>query len=121
MFKVTRAFLPLLRHSKGAIVNNLSVVALAPLPIIPAYSISKAAALSMTQSLRALLVGEGVAVHAVITGPVDTDKNRGFVIPKASPESVELGIFERVDNVEEDIFPDPDSQSIAEACRPGTA
>jgi len=121
MFKVTRAFLPLLRHSKGAIVNNLSVVALAPLPIIPAYSISKAAALSMTQSLRALLVGEGVAVHAVIIGPVDTDMNRGFDIPKASPESVALGIFDGVEKGEEDIFPDPDSQSIAEGWRTGAA
>src|SRR6266436_8670238 len=45
MLNVTRAFLPLLKRSKGAIVNNLSMVALAPLPIIPAYSISKAAAL----------------------------------------------------------------------------
>jgi NAD(P)-dependent dehydrogenase (short-subunit alcohol dehydrogenase family) len=35
MFKVTRAFLPLLQRSKGAIVNNLSLVALAPLPVIP--------------------------------------------------------------------------------------
>ena len=121
MFKVTRAFLPLLRHSKGAIVNNLSVVALAPLPIIPAYSISKAAALSMTQSLRALLVGEGVAVHGVIIGPVDTDMNRGFDIPKASPESVALGIFDGVEKGEEDIFPDPDSRSIAEGWRTGAA
>src|SRR3982074_1746517 len=38
LFKVTQAFLPLLRRSKGAIVNNLSLVALAPLPVIPAYS-----------------------------------------------------------------------------------
>src|SRR6266849_1468580 len=30
MFKVTRAFLSLLTHSKGAVVNNLSMVALAP-------------------------------------------------------------------------------------------
>ena len=58
-FKVTRAFLPLLTRSKGAIVNNLSLAALAPLPIIPAYSISKAAAFNMTQSLRAFLAGEG--------------------------------------------------------------
>src|SRR5260370_30554868 len=54
-FNVTRAFLPLLTRSKGAIVNNLSLAALAPLPIIPAYSISKAAAFNMTQSLRAFL------------------------------------------------------------------
>jgi NAD(P)-dependent dehydrogenase (short-subunit alcohol dehydrogenase family) len=39
--KVTRAFLPLLKRSKGAVVNNLSTSALAPLPIIPGYSISK--------------------------------------------------------------------------------
>ena len=53
MHGVTQAFLPILRRSKGAIVNNLSLVALAPLPIIPGYSISKAAAANMTQSLRA--------------------------------------------------------------------
>ncbi len=87
MFKVTRAFLPLLRRSKGAIVNNLSLATLAALPVIPAYSISKAAAFNMTQSLRALLAGQGVTVHAVVLGPIDTDMNRGFEIPKASPES----------------------------------
>ena len=54
MYKVSRAFLPMLKRSKGAIVNNLSLMALAPLPLTPSYSISKAAALSMTQSLRAL-------------------------------------------------------------------
>ena len=43
-YGVTQAFLPLLARSRGAIVNNLSVNALAPLPLIPAYSISKAAA-----------------------------------------------------------------------------
>ena len=46
--RVTRAFLPLLRRSKGAIVNNLSLVAIAPLPLIAAYPISKAAASDMT-------------------------------------------------------------------------
>jgi NAD(P)-dependent dehydrogenase (short-subunit alcohol dehydrogenase family) len=121
IFKVTRAFLPLLRRSKGAIVNNLSMVALAPLSVIPAYSISKAAALSMTQSLRALLAGQGVTVHAVILGPVDTDMNRGFDVPKASPESAAVGIFEGLEKREEDIFPDPASQSIAEGWRTGAA
>jgi NAD(P)-dependent dehydrogenase (short-subunit alcohol dehydrogenase family) len=54
---------------------------------MPAYSISKAAAFSMTQSLRALLAGQGVTVHAVFPGPIDTDMSRGFEMPKASPES----------------------------------
>ena len=43
-FHVARAFLPLLLRSRGAIVNNLSLSSLAPNPVIPAYSISKAAA-----------------------------------------------------------------------------
>jgi len=120
-FHVTRAALPLLKRSRGAIVNNLSLVALAPLPAVPAYSISKAAAFNMTQSLRALLAGQGVTVHGVFLGPVDTDMTRGFEIPKASPESVAVGIFDGLEKGEEDIFPDPASQSIAEGWRTGVA
>jgi len=118
---VTRAFLPLLKRSKGAIVNNLSTSAVAPLPIIPGYSISKAAALSMTQSLRAFLAGQGVTVHAILTGPVDTDMTRSVDFPKASPESVAVAIFDGVAKGEEDIFPDPASQLIAESWRNGAA
>lgn len=121
MLKVTQAFLPLLKRSKGAIVNNLSLVGLAALPVIPSYSISKAAAFNMTQSLRALLAGEGVTVHAVVLGPIDTDMNRGFEIPKASTESAAVGIFDGLEKGEEDIFPDPVSQSIADGWRTGVA
>ena len=116
---VTQAFLPLLTGSRGAIVNNVSVMALAPLPLTPAYAISKAAAFNLTQSLRALLAGRGVRVHAVLTGPTDTDMTRGFEIPKASPESVARAIFDGVEHGEEDIFPDPMTQPIAGAWRSG--
>jgi NAD(P)-dependent dehydrogenase (short-subunit alcohol dehydrogenase family) len=119
--KMSRVFLPLLRRSKGAIVNSLSLMALAPLPLTPAYAISKAAAFNMTQSLRALLVGQGVTVHGVFLGPTETDMTRGFEIPKASPEAVAQGIFHGLKNKEEDIFPDPASQSIAEGWRTGVA
>jgi NAD(P)-dependent dehydrogenase (short-subunit alcohol dehydrogenase family) len=120
-YGVTQAFLPSLSRSRGAIVNILSVYAFAPLPLIPAYSISKAAAFSLTQSLRALLAGQGVRVHAVLTGPVDTDMTRGFDIPKASAESVARAIFDGVDNGDEDIFPDPMSASMADDWRSGAA
>ena len=118
-YGMTQAFLPLLTRSRGAIVNVLSVAALAPLPIVPAYSISKAAAFSLSQSLRALLAGRGVKVHAVMAGPVDTEMSRGFEVPKASPESVARAIFEGVERGEEDIFPDPMSQTMAESWRSG--
>jgi NAD(P)-dependent dehydrogenase (short-subunit alcohol dehydrogenase family) len=119
--RVTRAFLPLLVKSRGAIVNNVSTMAFAPLPLTPAYSVSKAAAFSLTQSLRALLAGEGVTVHAVLTGPVDTDMTRGFEIPKASAESVAAAIYAGLADDEEDIFPDPMSQMVADGWRGGFA
>jgi NAD(P)-dependent dehydrogenase (short-subunit alcohol dehydrogenase family) len=120
-YDVTQAFLPLLTRSRGAIVNNASMMAFAPLPITPAYAISKAAAFNMTQSLRALLAGQGVRVHAVLTGPTDTDMTRGFDIPKATPASVARAIFDGVEKGEEDIFPDLLSESLVEWWRGGVA
>jgi NAD(P)-dependent dehydrogenase (short-subunit alcohol dehydrogenase family) len=120
-YGVTQAFLPKLTSSRGAIVNNVSLMALAPLPLTPAYAVSKAAAFNLTQSLRALLAGRGVRVHAVLTGPTDTDMTQGFEIPKASPQSVARAIFDAVDEGEEDIFPDPMSASVADSWRSGPA
>jgi NAD(P)-dependent dehydrogenase (short-subunit alcohol dehydrogenase family) len=120
-YGVTQAFLPLLTRSRGAIVNVLSLAAVAAVPISPAYSISKAAAFSLVQSLRALLAGRGVRVHAVLAGPVDTDMVRGLDLPKATPEAVARAIFDGVEKGEEEIFPDPMSASIAESWRSGAA
>jgi NAD(P)-dependent dehydrogenase (short-subunit alcohol dehydrogenase family) len=120
-YAVTQGFLPLLTRSRGAIVNVLSVTAFAPNPVIPAYSVSKAAAFSLSQSLRTLLAGRGVRVHAVLTGPVDTDMSRDLDIPKASAESVARGIFDGVEKEDEDIFPDPMSESMAQSWHNGAA
>jgi NAD(P)-dependent dehydrogenase (short-subunit alcohol dehydrogenase family) len=107
----------LLTRSRGAIANVGSVTAIAALPPIPAYSISKAAAFNMTRSLRTLLASHGVSVHAVPAGPVDTDMSRDLDIPKTPPESVAGAIFDGV----EDIFPDPMSQSMAKSWHGGAA
>jgi NAD(P)-dependent dehydrogenase (short-subunit alcohol dehydrogenase family) len=120
-YEVIQAFLPQLSHSHGAIVNNLSLNALAPLPIIPAYSISKAAAFNLTQSLRSLLSSRGIRVHAVLTGPTDTDMTRDFNIPKATAQSVARAIFDGVEQGEEDIFPDPVAHAVAGTWRDGAA
>jgi NAD(P)-dependent dehydrogenase (short-subunit alcohol dehydrogenase family) len=118
-YAMTQAFLPQLVRSKGAIVNNVSTMAVAPLPLAPSYAISKSACFNMTQSLRALLAGSGVSVHAVLTGPTDTDMTAGFDIPKATRESVAQAIIEGIENGEDDIFPDAYSQQIAESWRSG--
>jgi NAD(P)-dependent dehydrogenase (short-subunit alcohol dehydrogenase family) len=120
-YGVTQAFLPLLVGSRGAIVNVLSVMAFAPLPLIPSYSLSKAAAFSLTQSLRGLLAGQGVSVHAVLTGPVDTEMSRDLDVPKASPEYVARAILDGVEKGEDDIFPDPMSESMADSWRSSAA
>ncbi|HXY45153.1 MAG TPA: SDR family NAD(P)-dependent oxidoreductase [Acidimicrobiales bacterium] len=120
-YAVTQAFLPLLTRSGGAVVNNTSMMAMAPLPITPAYAVSKAAVFNLTQSLRALLAGRCVRVHAVLTGPTDTDMTRGFEIPKATPASVARAIFDGAENEEEDIFPDAMSQVLADSWRNGVA
>ncbi len=75
----------------------------------------------MTQSLRVLLAARGVRVHAVLTGVVDTDMTRGLDIPKASPDTVARGIFDGVENGQEEIFPDPMSESLAQSWRSGAA
>jgi NAD(P)-dependent dehydrogenase (short-subunit alcohol dehydrogenase family) len=118
-YAMIQAFLPALSRSGGAIVNILSRNALAPIPVMPAYSISKAAAFSLTQSLRVLLSGHGVRVHAVLPGPVDTDMLHGVDIPKASPESVAAAVFDAMDSGAEEIFPDPASAFIADTWRDG--
>jgi NAD(P)-dependent dehydrogenase (short-subunit alcohol dehydrogenase family) len=81
-YRVTQAFLPSVTHAHGTIVNNVSLAALAPVPFAPAYSMSKAALLSLTQSLRAHLARRGVSVHAVLSGPVDTEMIRRSRSPR---------------------------------------
>jgi NAD(P)-dependent dehydrogenase (short-subunit alcohol dehydrogenase family) len=120
-YEVIQAFLPRLTESRGAIVNNTSMMAMAPLPMTPAYAVSKAAAFNLTQSLRAILAGRGISVHAVLTGPTDTDMTRGFEIPKATPTSVARSIFDGIDAGEEDIFPDATSRVLADSWRSGVA
>jgi NAD(P)-dependent dehydrogenase (short-subunit alcohol dehydrogenase family) len=116
-YDVTQAFLPVLARSRGAIVNVLSLASLAAVPFDPLYSISKAAAFSLSQSMRTLLAGRGVQVHVVLPGPIDTEMTRSLNIPKSSPESVARGIFDGVEKGEEEIFPDPMSETIADGWR----
>jgi hypothetical protein len=57
----------------------------------------------------------------VILGAIDTDMSRDFDVPKVSPESAAAGIFDGLERGEEDIFPDPTSQTLAEGWRAGVA
>lgn len=112
----TKAFLPaLVRGAKeggAAVVNVLSVVSLANMPALGGYSASKAAAYSLTQSLRSELAPQGVKVHGVFAGAIDTDMTRGMDMPKARAADVAAAIFRGVEAGVEDIFPDAMAEGL---------
>jgi len=114
---VTRALLPALEAHRGAVVNMLTLVALVSMPALSAYNASKAAALSLTQSLRAELRPRGVAVHGVFPGAVDTDMIRAFALPKTPPIDVARAVLAGIEAEVEDILPDPMAQQVFAAWR----
>ncbi|EQA36006.1 putative short chain dehydrogenase [Leptospira inadai serovar Lyme str. 10] len=113
---MARTFTPLLeKNSDGTIVNILTLLSLVSMPGLSAYNASKAAAWSMSLSLRATLASRGIRVCNVFPGAVDTDMLSGVEIPKTGPKEVANAILKGLESGEEDIFPDPMSVSIYEA------
>jgi len=72
LFIITRECIPLLRESRGWIVNLASIAGTAPTPGLAAYGASKAAVISFTRSLNGELEGDGVRAIAICPGFVDT-------------------------------------------------
>lgn len=115
---VSRAFAPVIEENGGgAIVNMHTLLALASMPGLGVYNASKAAAWSVTQSMRASLAARGVAVHGVFPGPVDTDMVKALQMPKANADDVARAVVQGIARGDEDIFPDPMSASLYEAWR----
>jgi NAD(P)-dependent dehydrogenase (short-subunit alcohol dehydrogenase family) len=115
LYRTILAFVPVLETSGGGhIVNVLSLLSLASTPPMTGYSASKAAAHSLTQALRPVLATQGIAVHGVYPGGIDTDMLRGIEAPKTAPAEVAEGILAGLVADEEDIFPDQNSQAMSE-------
>lgn len=113
MLNMSLAFAPLISaNGGGKIVNFLTVVALASMPGLSVYNASKAAAWSMTQSLRASFAAQNVDVIGVFPGPVDTDMLAGVEMTKTDPSDVARAVIAGIEGEEEDIFPDPMSASF---------
>jgi short-subunit dehydrogenase len=112
-----RAFWRVLVQNDGAIANILSGAAIQHNPMLGSYSCTKAAALSMTVGMRALLRERNTLVSSVIVGGVDTRMSKnipGYVV-KATPQSVAAAILAGLERNEEDI--DTDAGSIATRAR----
>jgi short-subunit dehydrogenase len=82
------------------------------MPGLGVYNAAKAAAWSMTQSLRADFAKRGVSVFAVFPGAVDTDMLKDVDMPKATPRQVADAILAGLKANAEDIFPEPMSQQL---------
>ncbi len=109
--RVARAFLPALRATArtgrdAAIVNVLTLIALAPVAPMAGYSASKAAAHSMTQALRTAVRGDGIEVIGAYPGGIDTDMLAGVEADKADPALVARRIMDGVEAGEQIIWPD---------------
>jgi NAD(P)-dependent dehydrogenase (short-subunit alcohol dehydrogenase family) len=72
LFLVTQAAVPLLRESRGLVVNLASIAGTLPTPGLATYGATKAAVISLTKSLNEELDGDGVRAIAICPGFVDT-------------------------------------------------
>ena len=114
-YTTIRAFVPVLEaNGGGQIVNVLSLLALASMPWMAGYSASKAAGHSLTQALRPVLATKGITVHGVYPGPIETELMAGIETPKTPPAEVAAGILQGIAAGDEDIFPDPNAQAMAQ-------
>lgn len=103
-----RAFAPVLKaNGGGAIVNVLSILAKAAIPAMGSLCASKAAALRMTEGVRAELAAQGTLVVALMTGAMDTDMERDFKGPKSAPAEVAATLLAEIDLGREEVYHGP--------------
>jgi NAD(P)-dependent dehydrogenase (short-subunit alcohol dehydrogenase family) len=110
---VSRAFAPILAaNGGGAIVNVLSVLSWLAMPQTAMYSAAKAAAWSLTNSLRVELAAQGTLVVGVHVGFMDTDMAAAVEAPKVSPESVVEATLEALRHAQPEVLADDVSRFV---------
>jgi NAD(P)-dependent dehydrogenase (short-subunit alcohol dehydrogenase family) len=105
---VARAFAP--RLGGGALVNVLSVLSWATLPIHATYAASKSAAWSITRALRTEL--PDTLVSGVHVGYIDTGMTTAIDSPKHAPEDVARTILQGISDGDEEILVDELSRAV---------
>lgn len=89
LLRMTQAFQPILKaNGGGAMVSLLSIASHLTFPVATSYCVSKAAAHSLTQGLRAELAGQGTLVVGAYLGPVDTDMVVQLPGDKEKPDAI---------------------------------
>ncbi|NNG22968.1 SDR family oxidoreductase [Telluria aromaticivorans] len=98
VLRVSQAFAPVLAaNGGGALLNVLSVASWVSAPVLAGYSVSKAAAWSLTNGLRNELREQRTQVLGLHVGFIDTDLTQGFDAPKLAPGFVVQRTFEALE------------------------
>jgi NAD(P)-dependent dehydrogenase (short-subunit alcohol dehydrogenase family)/uncharacterized OB-fold protein len=111
LLRLAQEFGPAMRARAGeergatAWVNLLSVYALANYPSHGTFSASKAAALSLSQCLRAEMQSFGIRVINVFPGPIDDEWNRLVPPPKIGADALAREIIKALQLGQEDVYP----------------
>ncbi|WP_371573288.1 SDR family oxidoreductase [Streptomyces sp. NBC_01314] len=105
--RMIRAFAPILKAGGGgAIVNVLSVGSWTPSEHWGAYSAAKAAAWSLTNSVRLELSAQNTLVTGVYMGPTDTDMAKGQLFEKNDPADVARAALDGVEAKQSEVIAD---------------
>ncbi|KNG93244.1 SDR family NAD(P)-dependent oxidoreductase [Pseudaestuariivita atlantica] len=93
-FLFTRHAMPLLKRSKGAIVNVGSIEGLGNNPRHPAYGASKAGLHGLTRAVAVDHGPDGVRCNAVAPGWIDTPLNEDFIASQPDAENFRTKILD---------------------------
>lgn len=114
LLRMSRAFAPILAaNGGGALINVLSILSRVAAPQVGSYSASKAAALSLTQSVRAELAPQGTLVLGVMPGYVDTEMTTSVTAPKISAATVVQAALAALQSGQEDVYPGEQATQLA--------
>jgi NAD(P)-dependent dehydrogenase (short-subunit alcohol dehydrogenase family)/uncharacterized OB-fold protein len=124
LLRLAQGFGPALRSRSAdgvthaaAWVNLLSIYALSNYPPHGTFSASKAAALSLSQCLRAEMRPAGIRVINVFPGPIDDEWNQNMPPPKLAPQALASSIITALKEGIEDVYPGEVAQEWLERWR----
>ncbi len=110
---ISVAFAPVLKNNGGgALVNMLSALSWISLDTSSAYSVSKAAAWALTNSLRNELRGQGTQVLGIHAGYIDTDMVSHVDAPKSSPTDIAKRTLEALERGDAEVLADDTAKQV---------
>ncbi len=118
LIRMAEAFAPVLKSNGGGVFANLnSVASLKGFPPFASYSASKAAAYSITQSLKDVLKEQGTIVLSIHPGPIKTDMGTAAGLGDIAepPSLVAESVIEALKTGAFHAFPDSMAKQVGNA------